>query len=100
VEEAPRSLWAEWVGLILSRPLANGAWVAAAAAVLLLTTPLGALPGLLRDPGQEARAAASSGSGHKLAALDRVRERRYMAVPHEAARKCRSALNTAGIAQR
>jgi len=43
----PRSLWREWLNLLAGRPVGNTAWVAAAAAALFFTTPLGALPRLL-----------------------------------------------------
>jgi hypothetical protein len=59
-QAAPRSLWREWLELFIARPVANGALIAAAACVLWLTTPLGALFSALRAAGAEppARAAA------------------------------------------
>ncbi len=36
-------LWAEWLGLVEARPLANGGLALAAALAVLLTTPLGAM---------------------------------------------------------
>jgi hypothetical protein len=42
-EARPPTLASEWLGLFRARPIANTSWLLAAAAVLLLTTPLGAL---------------------------------------------------------
>lgn len=38
----PRALWREWLDVLWAAPLRNGAWVAAAALVLLFS-PLGSL---------------------------------------------------------
>ena len=46
----PRALWLEWLNVLRGRPLVNGAWAAAAALVLFVTTPLSALPLALLPP--------------------------------------------------
>src|SRR5258706_15113815 len=47
LERQPPSLVAEWWGLLSARPVVNTGWVIAATLVLFVTTPLGAVPGLL-----------------------------------------------------
>ncbi|MER2561627.1 MAG: hypothetical protein ABTQ32_12950 [Myxococcaceae bacterium] len=42
-ESRQRSLFSEWLDVLRARPLLNGAWVLAAMAVLVFTTPVGAL---------------------------------------------------------
>lgn len=42
-ESRQRSLFTEWLDVLRGRPLVNGAWMLAAMAVLLLTTPIGGL---------------------------------------------------------
>lgn len=42
-ESRERSLFSEWLDVLRARPLLNGAWVVAAMAVLLFTTPVGGL---------------------------------------------------------
>lgn len=42
-ESRERSLFSEWLDVLRARPLLNGAWVLAAMAVLLFTTPVGGL---------------------------------------------------------
>lgn len=56
----PRSLVLEWWSLLRARPIANGALIAVAAAILFFTTPLGALPGLLRGGDQLAAITAKT----------------------------------------
>jgi len=59
-ERRPRSLWREWLNLLRARPIANGALIAAAAVILWVTTPLGAIPLLPRALQQlSSRAVAS-----------------------------------------
>ena len=42
-ESRQRSLFSEWLDVLRARPLLNGAWMLAAMAVLLFTTPVGGL---------------------------------------------------------
>lgn len=42
-ESRERSLFSEWLDVLRARPLLNGAWVLAAMAVVLFTTPVGGL---------------------------------------------------------
>lgn len=42
-ERRPTSLWREWLGLLQARPVVNGALVVMAAALVLFSSPLGAV---------------------------------------------------------
>jgi hypothetical protein len=62
-ERRSRSIWREWWSLLRARPLANGALIAAAALILYFTTPLGLVPGLLRQTGAEPQHASIEAPG-------------------------------------
>ncbi|MHB8872290.1 MAG: hypothetical protein ACYC8T_01255 [Myxococcaceae bacterium] len=47
LDDHPPSLIEEWLGLLTARPIVNTAYLLAATAVLLVTTPLGSLASLL-----------------------------------------------------
>ncbi len=51
-EARPRSIALEWWSLLRARPVTNGALMAAAALILVFTSPLGALASLLRGSQQ------------------------------------------------
>jgi hypothetical protein len=59
-ERRSRSLAREWLGLLRARPLANSAWLAAAAAILLVSTPLGAVTRLLLEQRKSSALAAAT----------------------------------------
>ena len=49
-----RSLFSEWLDVLRARPLLNGAWMLAAMAVLLFTTPVGGLLAAIPKAGTHA----------------------------------------------
>lgn len=62
-ESRQRSLFSEWLDVLRARPLLNGAWMLAAMAVLLFTTPVGGLLAAIPKVQSVALTSRSTSSG-------------------------------------
>jgi hypothetical protein len=74
VLEQQTSLSSEWVAMLRARPVANGLLVAAAAAALLLASPLGSVWSALAGLDDRARAGASEDEAHSAQRLHAMGE--------------------------
>lgn len=85
-ESRSRSLFAEWLDVLRARPVVNAAWVLAAVAILLITTPIGGLLAVIPRAGAVTtvtRRAPERSHPRPLIASSGGAARRFEATPRE-----------------